>query len=347
MSARPAQPSTAQPSTGQPSIGQPIIGQRATSRSASVPSGRTRLSGALRRVALPASLVGLLSGCSTLDAINPFSSGHSARVRPIEANQTPETLYNNGVDALHGGRYPLAARQFETIQQNYPYSPWTANAQLMEGYADYLQNSYADALQQLERFLQLHPTSKDAAYAYYLRALCYYEQIADIQRDQQGTTEAMSALQDVITRFPDSPYARDARLKIDLCRDHLAGKEMLVGRYYERQHYYEAAINRYQRVVQDFQTTNHAAEALSRLVEIYLKLGMTNEAHRTASVLGYNYPGSRWYQYSYADLRSAHALGTDLPTPGSHANMAPGGSAGRPAPASGRGFLGRAWHSVF
>ena len=296
-------------------------------------------------------LCGLLCGCGALNAINPFASGASAdHIEPVQANQTPETLYNNGIDALHGGRYKLAAGEFEVIQQNYPYSAWTSNAQLMEGYAFYLQNGYADAISQLDRFLQLHPTSKDAAYAYYLRALCYYEQIADISRDQQGTVQAMAALQDVVTRFPDSAYARDARLKIDLCRDHIAGKEMLVGRYYERQHYYEAAINRYQRVVQDFQTTNHAAEALSRLVEIYLKLGLVDQARKTGAVLGYNYPGSPWYQNSYADLRSAHALAANTPLPGTSGDVpvaSGGGDAKAGTAAAHRGFLGRAWHSVF
>ena len=277
----------------------------------------------------------LLGGCATLDSINPFSDSKPAAVAE-KTPQTPEGLYNNGVDALHSGRYALAVTQFENIQQNYPYSGFTANAQLLEGYAYYLQDHYSDAVLQINRFLQLHPTSQDAAYAYYLRALCYYEQIADIQRDQQGTVQAMNALQDVVTRFPDTAYARDARLKIDLCRDHLAGKEMLIGRYYEQQHYYEAAINRYQRVVQDFQTTNHVAEALHRLVEVYLKLGLNDQARRTAAVLGYNYPGSTWYQDSYADLRQAGAL-----QPGDN-------PAGQPAvPAQNRGFLGRAYHSVF
>ena len=287
-----------------------------------------------RLVPIPLAL-SLLGGCATLDSLNPFSDSKPAPVAET-VPQTPEGLYNNGIDALHGGRYKLAVTQFETIQQNYPYSGYTANAQLMEGYAYYLQDSYPDAVAQIDRFLQLHPTSQDAAYAYYLRALCYYEQIADIQRDQQGTVQAMNALQDVVTRFPDTAYARDARLKIDLCRDHLAGKEMLVGRYYETQHYYEAAINRYQRVVQDFQTTNHAAEALHRLVEVYLKLGLTDQARRTASVLGYNYPGSSWYQDSYADLRSAGALSPSDAVPGQP-----------PAPTAQRGFFGRAFHSVF
>lgn len=286
----------------------------------------------LRLVSAPL-VFSLLGGCATLDSLNPFSPAKPAP-HAERAPTTPENLYNNGIDALHDGRYELAVSQFETIQQNFPYSGYTANAQLMEGYAYYLQNQYQDAVLQIDRFVELHPTSPDAAYAYYLRALCYYEQIADIQRDQQGTVQAMNALQDVVTRFPDTAYARDARLKIDLCRDHLAGKEMLVGRYYEQQHFYAAAINRYQRVVDDFQTTNHAAEALHRLVEVYLKLGLTDQARKTASVLGYNYPGSVWYRDSYADLREAGALNGSEP--------------GAPeAPKQQRGFFGRAWHSVF
>ncbi|MCQ8277177.1 outer membrane protein assembly factor BamD [Acetobacteraceae bacterium KSS8] len=317
----------------------------------------------LSRLAPAPLLLGLmavpLAGCETLDSINPFSSSKAPVAEPA-GPPTAEGLYNNGIDALHTKRYKLAVSQFETIQQNFPYSGYTANAQLMEGYAYYLQQSYPDAVQQIDRFLQLHPTSDDAAYAYYLRALCYYEQIADIQRDQQGTVQAMNALQDVVTRFPDTAYARDARLKIDLCRDHLAGKEMLVGRYYERQHEYAAAINRYQRVVQDFQTTNHAAEALARLVEVDLKLGLTDQAHRNASVLGYNYPGSPWYQDAYNNLRSAHALQPSDVPPGQPIGAADTGappaatSATAPAQAQApvpvtqkRGFFGRIVHSVF
>ena len=146
------------------------------------------------------------------------------------------------------------------------------------------------------------PAHRDIAYAYYLRALCYYEQIADIQRDQRGTEQAMNALQEVVNRFPGTTYARDASLKVDLCRDHLAGKEMEIGRFYQKQHLYEAAIGRFQRVVDDFQTTNHVPEALHRLTEIYLVLGLRDEARKTASVLGYNYPGNQWYEDSYTQL---------------------------------------------
>lgn len=249
-----------------------------------------------------------LTGCSLLSGDK--KKPPSPKIAP------PETLYNNGIDALRTRRYELASAEFETLQQNYPYSGYIPNSQLMEGYAYYLKTKYPEAVQQLNRFISLHPTSTDSAYAYYLRALCFYEQIADVQRDQQGTAEAMDALEEVVTRFPQSKYARDAQLKIDLCRDHLAGKEMLVGRYYQRERNYEGAINRYQRVVQDFQTTNHVPEALERMVEVYLDLGLTDQARKSATVLGYNYPGSQWYKYAYDKLKSNHLLDGKLPVPG-------------------------------
>jgi outer membrane protein assembly factor BamD len=243
-----------------------------------------------------------------------------------------EQVYNNGVDALNAKRYSTANEQFEAVEQNYPYSSWAVNAQLMSGYTLYLQNKYTDALATLDRFIQLHPAHRDIAYAYYLRALCYYEQIADIQRDQRGTEQAMNALQDVVTRFPGTAYARDASLKVDLCRDHLAGKEMEIGRFYQKQHLYEAAIGRFQRVVDQYQTTNHVPEALHRLTEIYLALGLKDEARKTASVLGYNYPGSEWYEDSYTQLVSVGAAGNGVT---------------RPTEPAQRGFFSRAWHAVF
>lgn len=253
-------------------------------------------------------MVALLGGCQTLDSLNPFSSSDPANTvtadeKAVDPSAVPvETYYNNGVDALNAKRYKLAGAQFDDVEQYYPYSSWAVNAQLMHGYVDYLQNNYTDSIAVLDRFIQLHPANRDVAYAYYLRALSYYEQIADIQRDQKGTQEAMAALQEVVNRFPDSAFGRDARLKIDLCRDHLAGKEMEIGRWYEKQHLYTAAINRFQRVVDDFQTTNHTPEALHRLTEIYLLLGLTDEAKKTAAVLGHNYPGNSWYEASYDQL---------------------------------------------
>jgi outer membrane protein assembly factor BamD len=262
---------------------------------------------AIRSSCVPAALCVLLlvGGCQTLGSLWPWGgpSDKSDDEKELKLEELPpDLLYSNGVDALRKGSYGTAVKHFEAIQQNYPYSPWATNAQLMEGYTEYRRNNYTEAVGQLDRFIQLHPSSKDVAYAYYLRSLCFYEQIADISRDQKGTQEAMSALQEVVNRFPESAYARDARLKIDLCRDHLAGKEMAIGRFYEKQHLYAAAIGRYQRVVDDFQTTNHAPEALARLVEVYLKLGLVDEAKRTAAVLGYNYPGNIWYEIAWNDL---------------------------------------------
>ena len=263
----------------------------------------------LRRRTLPARLLpgfvalALLQGCETLSSLTPWNGkSEDIKAKAEPAGKTVEELYNNGVDALDQKRYATAVSQFDAIEQNYPYSSWAVNAQLMHGYAEYLQNHYTEAIGSLDRYIQLHPTSSNASYAYYLRALSFYEQIADIQRDQKGTEQAMTALQDVVNRFPESAYARDARLKIDLCRDHLAGKEMEIGRYYEQQKLYAAAIGRFQRVIDNYQTTNHAPEALHRLTEIYLLLGLTDQAKRTAAVLGHNYPGSRWYEDSYDQL---------------------------------------------
>lgn len=263
----------------------------------------TRIRILLPNLLVMALLLLALPGCETLSSIAPWT-GKSEDLRPKQdpASKTVEDLYNNGVDALNQKRYKTAVEQFDAVEQNYPYSSWAVNAQLMHGYTEYLQNHYTEALGALDRYIQLHPTSANISYAYYLRALAYYEQIADIQRDQKGTEQAMIALQDVVNRFPDSAYARDSRLKIDLCRDHLAGKEMEIGRWYEGQKLYAAAINRFQRVVDEYQTTNHTPEALHRLTEIYLILGVTDQAQKTAAVLGHNYPGSPWYEDSYGAL---------------------------------------------
>ena len=273
-----------------------------------------------------------LGACETLSSLSPFSRDSDADRRADVVLPTAEILYNRGVDALNGKRYVVAVQQFDLVEQTYPYSSWAVNAQLMQGYAEYLQSKYTPAIGTLDRFIQLHPAHRDIAYAYYLRALSFYEQIADVQRDQRATQEAIGALQEVVNRFPDSAYGRDARLKIDLGRDHLAGKEMEIGRYYLTQKLYGAAIGRFQRVVDEYQTTNHTAEALHRLTEIYLTLGLTDQARKTAAVLGHNYPGSEWYGDSYDQL-----VGTG--------QIADAG--GRPPPTERPGFLARAWRSVF
>jgi len=213
-----------------------------------------------------------------------------------------EDLYNTAMDSLLAGDYVEAARLFDEVERQHPYSVWASKAQVMAAYAFYQDNKYDDAINALDRFIQLHPGNRDIAYAYYLRAISYYEQISDIGRDQKMTEMALKSLEEVVRRFPESRYARDATLKADLARDHLAGKDMEIGRFYQRKGEYLAAINRFRTVIEKYQTTTHAPEALHRLVESYLALGVTDEAQATAAVLGYNYPGSPWYRDSYSLL---------------------------------------------
>jgi outer membrane protein assembly factor BamD len=215
-----------------------------------------------------------------------------------------EPLYNEAMDAMQRQNYRLAAQLFDEVERQHPYSVWATKAQIMAAYAHYQINQYDEAILSAQRFIQLHPGNKDAPYAYYLIAVSYYEQITDVGRDQRTTENALKSLEEVVRRYPNSSYAQDARLKIDLTRDHLAGKEMAVGRYYLKQQLYVAAINRFRTVVEQYQTTSHTPEALHRLVECYLALGVVSEAQASAAVLGFNYPGSDWYQDSYRLLTS-------------------------------------------
>lgn len=209
-------------------------------------------------------------------------------------------LYNAGLDQLVAGQYESAVKTFNEVDRQHPYSRWATKAELMAAYADYQAGKYDDAVTVLDGFIQLHPGNSDAPYAYYLKALCSYQQIADVRRDQKLTHDAMNALQEVITRFPETRYARDARIKLDLTRDHLAGKEMDVGRFYVAQKDYLAAVNRFRTVVTDYQTTSQVPEALYRLTEVYTILGLPGEAKKSAAVLGHNYPGNQWYADAYA-----------------------------------------------
>ena len=217
-----------------------------------------------------------------------------------------DQLYNTAMATLKAGEYEKAAKQFDEVERQHPYSTWASKSELMAAFAHYEANKYDEAILAAERYKQLHPGNKDAAYAYYLIAICYYEQIADVGRDQKITQEALHALEEVVRRFPNSEYARDAKLKIDLARDHLAGKEMAIGRYYEDRGDYLAAINRFKVVVEKYQTTTHVAEALERLTECYLALGVTDEARTAAAVLGANYPASDWYAHAYKLLTGQH-----------------------------------------
>ncbi len=217
----------------------------------------------------------------------------------LEAEKPVDVLYNKAAAAMDAGEYAESTKYFEEVERQHPYSQWATQAQLMSAYSSYLDQNYDEAVLALDRFIELHPGSKDIDYAYYLKALCFYEQISDVSRDQEMTEEALKALETLVRLYPESQYARDATLKRDLTLDHLAGKEMDIGRYYLNRGEINAAINRFRTVVKDYQTTTHVAEALHRLVECYLTLGLKDEAMRIASVLGHNYPGSNWYKRSY------------------------------------------------
>ena len=221
----------------------------------------------------------------------------------IYLDRPVEDIYNYAMDLLLDKDYQMAALTFEEVERQHPYSMWATKAQLMSSYAHYLDNNYDDSVIAAERFVSLHPGHDDTAYAYYLLGLCYYEQISDVGRDQKMTVKALEAFESVVRRYPTSKYSRDAKLKMDLARDHLAGKEMEIGRTYQSLEFYVAAINRFRNVVERYQTTSHVPEALYRLTESYLALGVTKEAEVAAAVLGHNFPGSDWYATSYALLR--------------------------------------------
>lgn len=210
-----------------------------------------------------------------------------------------ETIYLEAYETLGRRQYRLAAAMFDEVERQHPYSEWARRSMLMAAYANYQSNSYEEAISDAERFIALHPGNRNAAYAYYLIAICNFEQIMDVGRDQQGTQNALASLEQVVRRYPNSRYATDARLKIDMARDQLAGKEMEVGRWYLRRNFHLAAINRFQNVLEDYGTTSHVPEALHRLTESYVALGIDEEARQVASVLGHNFPGSEWYEDSY------------------------------------------------
>lgn len=225
-----------------------------------------------------------------------------------------ETLYLAAKESLDRKQYRQAAAMFDEVERQHPYSVWARRAQLMSAFAYFVAQDYSEAISSSQRFLSLHPGSREAPYAYYMIAVSYYEQISSVQRDQRITQQALDSLGELIRRYPNSDYAVDARLKVDLARDHLAGKEMEIGRYYQQQGLYLAAIIRFRTVVDQYDTTSHTPEALHRLVEAYLALGLPEEAKKAAAVLGANYAGSKWYERSYA-LMSTKAKPAPLPAP--------------------------------
>ncbi len=260
--------------------------------------------GRARRAAAMAAMVALglgASGCSMFDQFNPFGA------EKYKMEVTPDTpaskTYDQGLEKLANGSPQEAAKKFTDLGKQYPESEWARKGLLMTIYANYQAANYTDTETGAERFLKDFPNSPDAPYVAYLQANAYYEQIPDISRDQDSATKALTAFQDIVKKYPKSEYVEDSKFKITVCEDQLAGKEMSIGRFYLNRHNYTAAINRFRNVLQYFQTTRHAPEALYRLVEAYLGLGITDEAQTAAAVLGHNFPDSQWYKDAYSLLQ--------------------------------------------
>ena len=231
-------------------------------------------------------------------------NGGQNRPRLAYEERPVELLYNTGYERLQRHRWADAVDYFQEVERQHPYSEWSRRAILMQIYAYYQNGNYEESIAASDRFIQLFPGSPSAAYAFYMRATCHFEQIVDVGRDQGQAEQALAGLRDVARRYPNSSYATDATVKIDMVNDQLAGKEMNIGRYYQRANQPLAAIGRYKAVIDNeaFQRTSHTPEALYRLVEVYLTLGLKDEAERNGAVLGFNYPGSPWYAEAYALL---------------------------------------------
>lgn len=234
-----------------------------------------------------------MSACSSLG----LGGNKKAKLAYIE--RPAEQIYNQGFKRIEKNDWDRAKLFFQEVERQHPFSKWARRAMLMQAYANYRSTDYEDSIVSAQRFIGLHPGSDSTPYAYYLIAMNYYDQIYDVGRDQETTVNAEAALQQVVRRYPNSDYARDARLKLELTHDHLAGKEMTIGRYYLKENQHLAAIGRFKNVVKNYETTSQTEEALHRLVEAYVSLGIISEAKLVGSVLGYNYPSGEWYQDSY------------------------------------------------
>jgi outer membrane protein assembly factor BamD len=257
---------------------------------------------------LPARIAPRLLGAALLAATISACAGGTEGKDVAYVARDVESLYGEAQRRLDRGSTLQAAALFDEVERQHPYSPWARRAQLMSAFSYYIARDYNKAIQNSQRFLSIHPGNKDAPYAYYLIALSYYEQISDVNRDQKITEQAQTALREVNRRFPTTEYAADARLKLDLVSDHLAGKEMEIGRHYQRAGQWLAADLRFRNVIEKFDTTSHTPEALYRLTESSLALGVPGEAVKYAAVLGANYPGSEWYERAFK-LVERHAGG--------------------------------------
>ena len=262
--------------------------------------GMSRL-GSRKRIVMAVLMASMLVACGGRDSGRTTGNFFNPQEIPLET-YSAEQIYERGEFELNRSRPDDAAFYFAEIERLYPYSDWARRALIMQAFSYHRDQDYPNSRSAAQRFIDFYPQDEDAAYAQYLLALSYYDQIDEVGRDQGLTFQALQSLREVIERYPESDYARSAMLKFDLAFDHLAGKEMEIGRYYLRRNHYTAAINRFRVVVEDFQTTTHTAEALHRLVEAYLSLGLTDEAQTAGAILGYNYRSTDWYEDSYALL---------------------------------------------
>jgi len=242
-----------------------------------------------------------LAACDTLSSLNPFEKDTSYKPE-IVSNAPAEEIYNDGLARVQKGDFDGAVTKFSSLDKQYPYTDWARKGLIMEAYANYEGGFYDEAITASRRYLQSYPNTTDAAYAQYLMASSYYDQIPDITRDQEKSERAILALQELVQRYPNSEYVADAKKKIQVASDQLAGKELEVGRFYLQKRNYAGAINRFRQVVSRYQTTRHVEEALERLTEAYMAMGIVNEAQTAAAVLGHNFPDSPWYKDAHALL---------------------------------------------
>ena len=242
-----------------------------------------------------------LAGCESLSSLNPFDKSETYKPE-IVSNAPAEEVYNDGLARVQKGDFDGAVKKFSSLDKQYPYTEWARKGLIMEAYANYEGGFYEESVTAARRYLQSYPNTSDAAYAQYLMASSYYDQIPDITRDQEKSERAILALQELIQRYPNSEYVADAKKKLQVASDQLAGKELEVGRFYLQKRNYAGAINRFRNVVSRYQTTRHVEEALERLTEAYMAMGIVSEAQTAAAVLGHNFPDSPWYKDAHALL---------------------------------------------
>ena len=256
----------------------------------------------MARAALAVGFMAGLTACSTLDGLNPF--GGEKYETKLLPDEPPDQIYDQGVARLNKGDAEGAAKKFGDLDKQYPFSSHSRKGMIMATYANYEGRKYDEAISSAQRYVSLYPSSPEAPYAMYLAGMSYYNQVPDISRDQERAERALVVFNQLVEKYPKSEYTDDAKYKIQVMKDQLGGKEMSVGRYYLGRHNYQAAVNRFREVVGKYQTTRHIEEALYRLTEAYMALGIKSEAQTAAAILGHNYPDSPWYQDAFRLLQT-------------------------------------------